>query len=125
MVLSSEEIQLAHQILTGLQNATGYSYETMVRGTAIVSLLNTAVIVVAIVVAIIAAIWANRYIARKIDEGTYQHGDPGTIGGALIAFCIAGVVTFVIMTLLTEAIQGYLVPEYTVMNKVLDMVTSR
>lgn len=126
MVLSQEELMLAQNVLIGLQNATGYSYEIIVRGTAVVAILNVITILTTVILGLIGAIFSYRYIINSKKNGTYEkYETPNEWWMAIIGFIVIGLITLIIMILLTSSIQGYLIPEYTVMNRVLDIVTVR
>lgn len=124
MVLTPEEIVLAQNVMNSLQNATGYSYTTVVYGTKIQALLDFVLVIVSIIVATISAYLIRRYTVAQIErDRSYTREMPGPVFAPCIAFVATFILTALLLSLITGSLLGFFAPEYTVINKLLERCT--
>lgn len=124
-MLSGEELKIAQGILSGIQNATGYGYETMVKGTQISAAIDLIGIVISIVIGISIAYLGKKYIESKVlvNSRWLENNTPGKIPTIVICGVAGFFGILILYVIMSPAIIALMIPEYTVMNKIIEAMT--
>ena len=115
MVLSDIELQLAEKIMDSMQNVTTYSYDVMVKGTAMSSLLDTMALFIGGIIGIL--VW---WLTKSYIEEYNKHNveESVTLTSILAGFA-AFVGSAILILIIFNSLLGYFNPEYVLMNKIL------
>ena len=120
MVLSPEEFALAQAILTKLQNTTNYSYNVLIEGTRTESLLNIVAYIFTIVLSLLISYFTYRYVLKFQKENSYNDTSERIVGPTTM-FVVSLIFIGIILSILVGILMGYILPEYTIITKLMNM----
>jgi hypothetical protein len=118
--MNPQELELAGKIMAELRNTTGYGYDIMVHGTVISGIINAVVLVCAVIFAVMAAGFVYRETTEENKTVKYDNDKFPPEWAAIIAFVVCGFVALVVFALFGDAMMSMFVPEYTVINKIIE-----
>ena len=122
MVLTNEEMQVVKGVLAGLQNATGYGFDVMVRGTQLSGILSGIALIIAVASAIVCAKMGYSYSNKKIVNKTFDScNDISPFWSMVICFVLGFIISGAVLALLVSFAMQAVAPQYTVVNNILDM----
>ena len=120
MVLSPEEFALAQVILTKLQNTTNYSYNVLIEGTRTESLLNILAYIFTIALSLLISYFTYRYVLKFQKENSYNDTSERIVGPTIM-FVVSLIFIGIILSILVGILMGYILPEYTIITKLMNM----
>ena len=123
MVLSPEELNVLHGMMSAAGNVTSYGYDVAVRGTVISGISDLICSGIALIVAV-------AFLYRFVNWVRTSEGVDGEdkavayVMGVVLAFVIFGVVAIMVDCTIGSALMKIYAPEYIVINKIMEAATT-
>jgi len=117
-MLNPQELELLNGLLNGAQNASLYSYEVAVRGTAMDGAASLACNALSLVITLIAV----KYLWQWLWKEGENDGDFAIIAifiGIIGSFFAYAIIASIVWSTLHDPMLAILAPEYVVINKIL------
>ena len=111
--MTPEEIKLAHELIESAQNATGYGWDALVKGTALGGLFD----LVFTCIWVIVTTYVGIYFYKKLE---IEDASSDTKISFAIIVCAMAIVTAIVLGVIDSQVFATIAPEYTVINNLID-----
>jgi SNF family Na+-dependent transporter len=118
--MNQQELELAGKIISEMKNATGYSYDILVRGTALDGIISTIVFVVATIAAALIAVYVFKYTEKCNVTARYESDKFPPEWASVIAFVVCVVIFAIIGALIGDSVLHIVAPEYVVVKSIIE-----